>query len=341
MTFAPNSAPVLRLRDRLFAFNERVGLALPLSVLIVTGMLLAEPRFVAKMNMFNVLRDFSVITLAALGQMLVLVTGRFDLSVGAIVALASVTTASVSNQLMLVFPDMIGFVAVLGVLAGLSVGAIAGVGNGWLISTLKLDAFIATIATSSIILGAVFVWTYGVPVYGVPKVLTQWVGRGQIFGLPGLLYLTLVAVFIVWFVLERTAYGRHILAVGSNEAAAEIAGISPKAIICGVFAASGFFAALVGVYFTARMGSGQSALGANTAMQAITAAVIGGVSLRGGSGNPIKVMFGGLFLAVVGNALNLARVDSKFQVLVFGVVLLAAAFLDRATDRAARQEGQR
>lgn len=321
--------------DRIVAVNERVGLATPLTLLIIAYMLATERRFATGPNMFNILRDFSVITLAALGQTLVLITGRFDLSVGAVVALVSVATAAIMNCLQILLPGMEASIVVVGVASGLLIGLGIGFCSGLLIWSLRLNSFIATIGVSSIILGSIYVWTYGVPVAGVPDLLTDWLGRGRLLGLPALFLIAVAAVGAVWFVLERTPLGRHALAVGSNENAARVAGISPGVVVCAVFSASGLFAAIVSLYLTARVGSGQSAFGTNMAMQAITAAVVGGVSLQGGSGSTLKVALGGLFLAVLGNALNLARMDSKLQVLVFGIVLLAAALLDRASRRTA------
>jgi ribose transport system permease protein len=318
---------------RLVTVNERVGLAAPLTILIAAYMFATEQRFAAGPNIFNILRDFSVITLAALGQTLVLITGRFDLSVGAVVALVSVAAAAAMHYLQMLFPGMDALVVGLGAAAALLIGLGVGFCSGWLIWTLRLDSFIATIGVSSIILGCVYVWTYGVPVAGVPDLLTKWLGRGRLFGLPPLFLIAVAAVGVIWFVLEKTPLGRHAFAVGSNEAAARVAGISPGVVVCAVFSASGLFAAIVSLYLTARVGSGQSAFGTNMAMQAITAAVVGGVSLQGGSGSALKVALGGLFLAVLGNALNLARIDSKLQVLVFGIVLIAAALLDRASGR--------
>jgi ribose transport system permease protein len=233
----------------------------------------------------------------------------------------------------MLFPGMDALVVGLGAAAALLTGLGVGFCSGWLIWTLRLDSFIATIGVSSIILGCVYVWTYGVPLAGVPDLLTEWLGRGRLFGLPALFLIAVAAVGVIWFVLEKTPLGRHVFAVGSKEAAARVAGISPGVVVCAVFSASGLFAAIVSLYLTARVGSGQSAFGRNMAMQAITAAVVGGVSLQGGSGSALKVALGGLFLAVLGNALNLARIDSKLQVLVFGIVLIAAALLDRASGR--------
>ncbi|BBO79904.1 ribose import permease protein RbsC [Desulfosarcina ovata subsp. sediminis] len=297
--------------------------------LIVLLMVFIEPRFFSRLNISNVLRYFSALSFIALCQGLVMIVGGFDLSVGSIMAMASVVSATTMISIQSIVPGMVGLHILCGVGAGIIAGALAGLLNGTLVSQLKVSPFIITMGTMSIISGSVYLYTKGAPIYGLPKLLIVEIGRGRILNLPILFFVALLAVLILWFIMVKTPFGRHTYAVGSNPRAAYESGIKPTTIILTIYTLSGVLSAVAGLIITARIGSGQSGIGSNAAIESIAAAVIGGVSLRGGIGSIPKVALGALFLAIISNTLNLAHIDSKYQTMVLGFFLIFAIAIER------------
>lgn len=316
--------PASKLPPRLKAFLANGGLVVILIVVISVVTMLIQPRFLSQQNIINVLRNTAILSIISMGQMLVMIAGGFDLSVGVIVAFASIETALVMGYLMQFMPDMVWFAIVLAVLISLGTGALIGMANGILVSRLSLSPFMVTLAMSSVVAGVTFYITKGIPVYGMPEAFTIGFGRGFILGIPIVIIVGLAVVVLVIGVQRFTAAGRHINAVGSNPIASRQSGVSVGGMLLAVYAASGVTAALVGVLLTARIGSGQSTLGGTLVLESIAAAVVGGVSLMGGSGRAERVMAGALFLSIVSNSMNLLKIDSKYQTLVLGVVLIAA-----------------
>jgi ribose transport system permease protein len=314
-----------------FRFNtvlRYVGVV-PILVMIVVGaMAFIEPRFFAKLNILNVLRNFSFLSIIALGQMLVMIVGGFDLSVGAIAALASIVTAICMGAVAAAMPDAIVLICVLGVGAALLAGTAVGLVNGLIVGRLGVAPFMATLGMTSVVLGIAFYMTKGVPIYGMPEAFTDIIGREKFLELAYPVWIALGIILLLVFVLDRTKLGRHIYAVGGNLRAARASGIRVLPMLLVAYGAAGFLAALVGVLMTARIGSGQSTLGGTLAIESIAAAVVGGVSLRGGVGRVHRVVMAALFLSVLSNVLNLAKVDSKFQTMALGLAVLIAALAE-------------
>ena len=313
-----------RLSPRFTAFLANGGLVLILIAIIAVITTIIQPRFLSQQNIINVLRNTAILSIISMGQMMVMIAGGFDLSVGVIVAFASIETALVMSWLLQIMPDMAVLAVVLAVLISLATGALIGAANGMLVSRLSLSPFMVTLAMSSVVAGATFYVTKGIPVYGMPDFFTIGVGRGFILGLPTVIVVGLVIVLVAVAMQRLTSFGRHVYAVGSNPVASRQSGISVGAVLVLIYAASGLTAALTGVLLTARIGSGQSTLGGSFVLESIAAAVVGGVSLMGGSGRAERVMAGALFLSIVSNSMNLLKIDSKYQTLVLGVVLIAA-----------------
>lgn len=309
-------------------------LIVPVLILAIAGaMALVEPRFFSRLNLINVARNVSTLSIVALGQMLVMIVGGFDLSVGAVVALGAVVAATAMSGLFAAMPGAAGAAALTGIAAGILAGGLVGIVNGLVVTKLRVPPFMATLGIASMVVGATFYVTKGVPIYGMPDVFTDVVGRGSLLGLPATVWVGLGLGLLAGVVLEAMPFGRHVYAAGGNQRAARLSGIRTDRVLIVAYAASGAFAALVGILTTARIGSGQSTLGATSAVESIAAAVVGGVSLRGGVGRVPRVMLAALFLALVANALNLARVDSKYQTMVLGVVVLAAVLVERRFSR--------
>lgn len=306
-----------------------VGVLPAILILLFLFFGLYEPNFSRAANIINVFRNASYLMIIASGQMLVLIIGGFDLSVGAVVALTSVTSALVMVTLATAMPEHLILIIALGAIAGLLVGSAIGVFNGLCVALLKVSPFMVTLGTMSIAFGIALFTTAGVPVYGMPDEFTRGFGRMRWLGLPVAIYLTIVILVLLWFVMRWTKLGQYIYAIGGNIDAARVSGIPTTFYLVITYTMCAFLAAITGVLLTARVGSGEATLGGPLMLESIAAAVIGGVSLRGGVGRIELVALGALFLALVTNGMNLMRVDSKLQTIVIGVVLILAVALDR------------
>jgi ribose transport system permease protein len=311
----------------------RRGLLPLLIALLAIAMVLVEPRFFNRINLINLGRNFSLISIAALAQTLVMIIGGFDISIGAIVALSSVVAAITMTTATLVIQDAPAAVTLLGIAAALLAGGTVGLFNGCLVAFLQITPFMATLGTASIVLGVLLYITKGVPVYGMPESFIEVVGRSAPLGLPLLVWIAVSTALIVWVLLAQTAYGQRIYAVGGNPSAARASGIKVNWVTVSTYGLAGLLAALLGIVLAARIGSGQSTIGTNTAIESIAAAVLGGVSLRGGIGSIPRVLLASLFLAMAANALNIARIDSKWQTFVLGAALILAVAIEVRTNR--------
>ncbi|MEQ8654590.1 MAG: ABC transporter permease [Kiloniellales bacterium] len=331
----------LSISERLSRGLLAVGLLPILLVLIVAILSLLEPRFTGLFNILNILRTTSFLAIIACGQMLVLTTGGFDLSVGALVALTSTVMAKTMAVLMVVMPEDVSLVIVLGVMAGLGCGLFIGLINGLCVAFLKISPFMVTLGTLWIATGIGLLLTNGIPVYGMPDAFVKGFGRALWFpgffgerGLPATFYVAILIVVLVWVVQRRTLLGRYIYAIGGNQQAAMVSGVSTSFYLILTYVLCSLLASTSGILATARLGSGQATMGGDLLMlQSIAAAVIGGVSLRGGVGRVEMVALSALFLSILTNAMNLVKIDSKMQVVVLGVVLIAAVALDEFGKR--------
>ncbi len=318
-----------------------IGLLPILLVLIVVVVSLVEPRFTGLFNILNILRTTSFLAIVACGQMLVLITGGFDLSVGALVALTSTVMAKVMALMMAVMPEDVGLVIFIGVMAGLGCGLAIGLINGLCVAFLKISPFMVTLGTMWIATGVGLLLTNGIPVYGMPDEFVKQFGRALWFpgflsdrGLPATFYVAIAIVALVWLVQRRTLLGRYIYAIGGNQQAAMVSGVATSFYLVLTYVLCSLLASTSGILATARLGSGQATMGGDLLMlQSIAAAVIGGVSLRGGIGRAEMVALSALFLSILTNAMNLIKIDSKMQVVVLGIVLVAAVALDELGKR--------
>lgn len=336
MSVRPLDHPPVPLRpdERALRLMATIGLLPLLLVAAVAVVGILEPRFFGVMNLLNILRAASFLAIIAAGQMIVLISGGFDLSVGAVVALTSTVSATVMAALGAELPEAPALVIAVGVVAGLGVGAAVGLVNGACVVLLRVSPFMVTLGTMSIVGGLALLLTNGIPVYGLPEALVRDFGRALWLGVPASVFVAVAVVALVWLAQTRTVAGRHLHAIGGNPQAALVSGIATRRHLIGAYVASGLLAALTGLVLTARVGSGQANLGGlDLTLQSIAAAVIAGTSLRGGVGRVERVAVAAIFLAIVTNAMNLLRVDSKLQLIVLGVVLVAAVAIDELAKR--------
>lgn len=316
-------------------WDSFIGTGVLVAMVVVLAVVIAtiEPRFLRQANLFNVLRNASFLAIVSAGQMLVLIVGGFDLSVGAVVALTSITTASVMAALLASMPDAVPIVIIVGIGAGILAGAGIGLINGLCVAFLRVSPFMVTLGTLSIASGIALYYTTGIPVYGMPREFTKEFGRAIVLGLPAATFVALGVIGAVWFVQRRTKFGRYIYAIGGNMQAARVSGVSVNYYLICTYVLCAALAAVTGVLLTARIGSGQATLGSTLMLESIAAAVIGGVSLRGGVGRVEMVALSALFLSIISNGMNLIRIDSKIQTLVLGVVLILAVAFEQWNER--------
>ncbi|MEZ5931928.1 MAG: ABC transporter permease [Alphaproteobacteria bacterium] len=332
-----STAPGMAMQEELTSRILRVGLLPILLTLSIAFMAVFEQKFFGLNNIFNVLRSTSFLAIVAAGQMLVLIVAGFDLSVGAVIALTSTVMAKTMAAVGAAFPEQNAVIIPLGILAGLGCGLFIGLINGLCVAFLKVSPFMVTLGTLSIATGLALLLTQGIPVYGMPNGFVKDFGRALWFGLPTTVYVALAIILAVWFVQTRTKFGRYLYAVGGNLQAAIVSGVPARLNVIMAYVLCSMLASTAGILMTARLGSGQASMGGNSMMlQSIAAAVIAGVSLRGGVGKVELVALGALFLSILTNAMNLLRVDSKMQVVVLGFILVIAAALEEFAQRRRR-----
>jgi len=315
------SAPQLRKSAGLLARFwrwEASGILVALIVLIAV-LSLATDNFLSTYNMSVVARQAAFVGLVALGQTLVLLVGGIDLSVGAAAGLSAI----VGSLLLTMFGVHPYLVIPLTMVFGLILGLI----NGAFVAGLRLNPFIVTLATWEIFAGMTLVITKGYPIRPLGETFAVF-GRGDIFGVPVPVLIFIAAGIILIWMLTQTRFGRNIFAVGGNRDAAVLAGIRVKYVELVAFGLAGMFAALAGILFASRMDAGQPSVGEGWLMGAITAAILGGTSLRGGQGSIIGTMLGALLLAVLANGTVLLNVSGFWQRVIVGGVVLIAVLVD-------------
>lgn len=281
-------------------------------------------KFLTSSNFFTMLRQASIVAIAACGQYFIMIGGAFDLSTDGTVALSGVIFAD------LIVSHLMHPVAAA--LVALVVGALIGLLNGIMITRFNIPAFIATLATLSITQGLTFVYTNATPVTKLPKTIS-WLGRGVIgdlktFGVPIPVIIMVLVFVLAWIVADRMNFGRKIYALGGNREAAYLSGINTKRYTLLTFVIASVLAAFASVILVSRLDSGHPSSGAGYAFDTVTACVIGGVSLTGGKGKAINVMFGMIFLTTFFNGMTLLNVNTFYQDVLKGVVLAAAVGMD-------------
>ena len=279
--------------------------------LIVFSVIVAfiNSRFMTTSNILNILRQTSINAVIATGMTFVILTGGIDLSVGSILGFSGAVAAMMLAS---------GVDSIIAIPVALIVGLVVGALNGVLISKGKLQPFIVTLATMTMLRGATLVFTDGKPIgtgFEANSKLFAWFGNGYVLGIPVPIIVIIVTFLVALFVLTQTKIGRYVYALGGNEEATKLSGISTDKVKIFVYAISGMMAALAGIIITSRLSSAQPTAGSGYELDAIAAVVLGGTSLAGGTGTIVGTMIGALIIGVLNNALNLMDVSSYFQML--------------------------
>ena len=312
--------------QRLFV---RIGVLPFLLVIAIVVFTSLSPRFLTGQNLITVARQATYLAIVAMGQMLALLTGGFDLSVGKIVAVTSVVTALTMAPLAAAYPDAIAVTLTLGILAGIGAGTLVGVVNGVGVAVFNVSPFMMTLGTATISFGIALTLTSGVPVYGMPDAFGSIFSFGRIFDIPSPVYVTAGLFVVMHILLNWTRMGRYFYAVGGNIKASRLSGISTRFYLFMAYVLCGALAAVAGTLLTARLETGEANIGASMPLDSIAACVIGGVSLRGGTGRLGNVVLGAIFIGLIQNGMDLAQIQSYLQEVVIGILLILAVIADQ------------
>ncbi len=275
--------------------------------------------FLTQTNVFNVLRQSSTNLMLACGMTMVIILGGIDLSVGSIIAMSGVLGAAA-----VVWG---GMPEIVGILIGILSGLLFGLCNGLIIALTKIPPFIVTLASMNIAKGIAYVYSGGKPIRCMTDAW-KFLGAGYVGPVPTpVVTMTLVFIIAVLF-LNRTRMGRHVYAVGGNDTAARFSGISTAKVKFTVYSFSGLMAGLAGITIASRLYSGTCTSGDGAEMDAIAAVVVGGTSMAGGSGKLGGTLIGVLIIGILNNGLNLMGVNSDWQYIIKGAVILLAVYVD-------------
>jgi ribose transport system permease protein len=302
---------------RIFAIPE-LGVLIPLIGFILLFYFI-NPNFLHFDNIAAMVRAMSFIGVIALGQTFLLISGAFDLSVGAVAGMGAVICSALMVRLHWSIP--------VAVLATLASGAVIGLINSFVVIKLGVPAFIATLAMMNIAHGISYLISKGYTIYPLPDAVNKF-GTAEPLNTSWSFIIFVIMAVIFAFILMKTSYGRKLYAVGGNPEVARLAGISPAKIQMSGFILTGVCAAFAGMLFMARIVTGNPTIGANWEMNVIAGVVIGGVSLFGGTGSIIGAVIGLTIMAVVNNGLVVSKLDPYWQTIAIGLIMIIAVAID-------------
>ncbi|PKQ17515.1 MAG: ABC transporter permease [Actinobacteria bacterium HGW-Actinobacteria-8] len=333
MTSASSSTTIAKVgppsREKVTLFVGKYGALIVLALLIGVFWALSPEYFLTTNNMLQILNQSSLVAIAASGLTLVLAVNRFDLSIGATASLAGITLAWLL---------MHGQSIVVAVVAGLGMGLMIGVLNAVLVTRIGVNALVATLGVGSVAVGVNYFISKGAAQpFGVRVPEFVSVSVGTWFGVPKNVYYMVVVVAIIWFLLERTDLGRNMKAVGGNDEAARLSGVNVKGVTSIAFIIGALLSAITGILLVAVVGSGQPTGGDGYTMQAFAAAFLGTAVLRKGEFHILGTLVGVITVAVGFNGLALAGVESFWQFLFQGVILLAAVSFSSVAQQMTRK----
>jgi putative xylitol transport system permease protein len=312
-------------------FVQRYGIFLALLLLCLVLALISE-NFLTTRNILNVLRQTSINGILAIGMTFVILTRGIDLSVGSVAALAGVVAASLATTSSAGMVAGGPYPAVIAILAGLAAGMACGSVSGAIVARFGVPAFVVTLGMLSAARGMTLIYAAGRPIPNLTEEF-RWIGTGSIWGIPVPIFLLLGTFAIAHFVLTQTRFGRHVYAVGGNPHAAKVSGLPLRKIRFSVYVISGALAGLAGMVLAARTGSGLPQAGIAYELDAIAAVVIGGTSLAGGVGRVTGTLIGALLIGVMNNGLDLLGVESYYQQVIKGILIVAAVMLDQSKNK--------
>ena len=306
-----------RLIGKLVLFNEVILVAV--LVIISAAISIGTPKFYSTQNILNILRDSSMAIIAGIGMTMLLITGEVDLSIGSLVAFVGVVTMDITNKTMNV---------PLGILAGLGLGAAVGLINGLVRTKLKVSSLIGTIAMMMILRGGVYIYRIAAVQNYHNLNAFYGIGNGYLGFMPVPILIMIILYFVFLLVVNRTVMGRFLYATGGNYTAAKISGIKVDNLKIITFIMNSVLAAVSGIILVSRMNSGQPNAGVGFELSVIAGVILGGTSLGGGEGTLIGTLIGVLILRVINNGIIILRWNQDLQIVISGIVIIIAVFID-------------
>ena len=313
----------IKLNIKSKAFQTILAFASLILLIIVFSIL--TPNFRTYSNMNTILLATAVNGILAVGITFVIITGGIDLSIGTVMTFCSVMCA--------VFITKFNFPVIIGLFLTVVCGALCGFTNGTLIAKLKLPPFIATLGMMNITKGLNLIISGTKPVYLTEVEGFYNIALKVILGIPSGVVIFFISGIIASFILTRTILGRYTFAIGSNEESARLSGINTDMWKIGIYSLSGMFYSIAGIVMASRLSSAQPALGPGYEMDAIAAAVIGGSSLSGGEGSILGTIIGAFIITVLTNGLRILSVPQEWQMVVTGLIVIGAVYMDIARRR--------
>ncbi|GLS44266.1 ABC transporter permease [Methylobacterium brachythecii] len=296
-----------------------------LVLMLVALFSVTQSNFLSTGNISNVAIQSSYLIIFALAQTYVMIVRGFDLSIGSTVSLISVASSmAMSHALGLGFSPAMAISS--GVITGIAIGLVVGLINGVFVAVFRLNPFIVTLATMNICLGLASSISNGFQIFNLPDGLNATFYQGSILGIPVPVVAAFVLVGLIHVVLTQMKIGRSSYILGANPQAAFVAGIPVTSYLLLAYALCSALAACGAILLTARTGSGEPNLGGNLMLESIAAAVVGGASLRGGSGSAFTPVFGAVFITILSNGMNLSRIDGYIQQMILGAIIICTAF---------------
>jgi ribose/xylose/arabinose/galactoside ABC-type transport system permease subunit len=317
--FSDASKPSHARRGGITAFFRQTGIFWVLVVLIII-MSRVSPVFMTQMNLLNIMKQTSITGILGVGMTFVLISGGIDLSVGSIVAIAGVVAASTAitgNGVPFIFTIIIA----------IGVGILCGFINGIGIAYITFPPFIMTLGMMAAARGSALVYTNGRPIFGLSENFVE-IANGSIFGITNLIWFFIVVMALGWFILKKTVFGRQVYAIGGNKDAARLSGINVRRHIVWIYVISGGLSGLCGLLMCSRITSGNANVATGYEMNAIAAAVIGGVSMNGGAGSVLGTLVGALILTIIQNSFDIMNINPFYQNIIQGVIILLAVYFD-------------
>jgi putative xylitol transport system permease protein len=314
-------------------YAQKYGILIAL-ILACVFLTFANEYFLTGRNILNVLRQTSINGILAIGMTFVILTRGIDLSVGSVVALAGVVSASLATTSSTAMVAGGPYPVALALAAGLAVGMACGAVSGFAVSRFNVPAFVATLGMLSAARGLTLIYAGGKPVPELSDAY-RWIGTADVAGIPMPVIAFAIVFLVALWVLTSTRFGRHVYAAGGNPHAAKVSGISVPRVRLMVYVISGGLAGFAGMMLAARTGSALTQAGIAYELDAIAAVVIGGTSLAGGIGKVTGTVIGALLIGVMNNGLDLIGVESYYQQVIKGGLIVAAVMLDQARHKSA------
>jgi len=299
--------------------NSRILFILIFIVIVIS---IADLRFLNPMNLINLLTHISINGIVALSMTVLLVSGHFDLSVGSILSISGIIAIGLQNKVGLLFSIVIAILA----------GCLIGLVNGLIVTYGKINAFIATLGTMILFKGLALSINNGYP---IPNTLEKFniIGLGTIGPIPYPVIYFIIFTLIFWFITRQTTFGRNVYAIGGNELSAKLSGINISYYKIMYFVLSGFCASFAGVVLASRLNTGSAIFGDPTTLIVISAVILGGASLSGGIGTIPGTVLGILVIGVISNGMNLLNIQSYYQLIVKGSILIIVVLIDAYCEK--------